>query len=262
MADPKDPDEILAYNRRAWDREVAKGNRWTVPVNAEAVAQARAGVLSLVLTPQKPVPAHWLGEVAGAEILGLASGGGQQMPLLAAAGAKVSVIDNAPGQLARDAEVAAREGLEIHTVLGDMGDLSAFESDRFDLIFHPCANIFRPSVRPVWREAHRVLKPGGRLLSGFCNPVVLLLDPEAARRGEAVLRFTMPYSDLDLSEAERQRWFPDEPLCFAHSLEDQLGGQTAAGFALIDLYEDYGDGSVSIDRHLPAYMATLAVKRG
>ena len=40
------------------------------------------------------MPADWFGDLAGAPVLCLASGGGQQGPLLAAAGARVTVFDN------------------------------------------------------------------------------------------------------------------------------------------------------------------------
>ena len=81
-------------------------------------------------------------------MLCLASGGGQQGPILAAAGANVTVFDNSPRQLAQDRLVADREGLAIETVLGDMADLSAFPDARFDLIVHPVSNVFVPDVRP------------------------------------------------------------------------------------------------------------------
>ena len=45
----------------------------------------------------------------------------------------MTVFDNSPGQLARDDEVAAREGLAIRTVLGDMRDLTAFADASFDV---------------------------------------------------------------------------------------------------------------------------------
>ena len=117
-------------------------------------------------------------------MLCLASGGGQQGPILAAAGANVTVFDNSPNQLAQDRLVADREGLTIETVLGDMADLSAFPDARFDLIFHPVSNVFAPDVRPVWKEAFRVLRPGGSLLAGFMNPVQYLFDDIALERGE------------------------------------------------------------------------------
>ena len=90
----------------------------------------------------------------------LASGGGQQGPILAAAGADVTVFDNSPRQLEQDRYVADRDGLHLQTVEGDMRDLSCFPDESFDLIVHPVSNVFVPDVKPVWREAYRVLKPG------------------------------------------------------------------------------------------------------
>ena len=95
-----------------------------MPVGPEEIARARRGDWSLVLTPTKPVPADWFPPLAGLDVLCLASGGGQQGPILAAAGANVTVFDNSPNQLAQDRLVADREGLAIETVQGDMADLS------------------------------------------------------------------------------------------------------------------------------------------
>ena len=106
-----DSRDILGYNRQAWDRQVERGNRWTVPVGPEAIARARRGDWSIVLTPTKPVPADWFPPLAGLDVLCLAGGGGQQGPILAAAGARVTVFDNSPKQLAQDRLVADREGL-------------------------------------------------------------------------------------------------------------------------------------------------------
>src|SRR4051794_6405376 len=154
------PEDILLYNRRAWDRQVERSNPWTVPVTVEEVARARIGDWRIVLTPTKPVPADWFPSLVGLDVLCLASGGGQQGPILAAVGASVTVFDNSPAQLAQDRLVADREGLTIETVQGDMADLSVFPDSRFDLIIHPVSNVFVPDVKPVWREAFRVLRPG------------------------------------------------------------------------------------------------------
>jgi SAM-dependent methyltransferase len=154
--------DILTYNRHAWDRQVERGNRWTVPAGPEEIARARKGDWEIVLTPTKPVPADWFPPLPGLDVLCLASGGGQQGPILAAAGANVTVYDNSPKQLAQDRLVADGEGLALETVEGDMADLHALPDDRFDLIVHPCSNVLVPDVRPVWREAFRVLRPGAR----------------------------------------------------------------------------------------------------
>jgi hypothetical protein len=38
--------------------------------------------------------------------------------------------------------VAERDSLALHTVRGDMADLSAFQAESFDLVFHPVSNVF------------------------------------------------------------------------------------------------------------------------
>ena len=75
-------------------------------------------------------------------MLCLASGGGQQGPILAAAGAEVTVFDASEKQLAQDRLVAEREGLSLTTVQGDMADLSCFDDESFDFIFHPLLQLF------------------------------------------------------------------------------------------------------------------------
>ena len=161
--------DVREHNRIAWDALVEQGNEWTVPVSSEAIDAARKGRWEIVLTPTKPVPREWL-EVAGRQVLCLASGGGQQAPILAAAGANVTVLDNSPKQLDRDAKMAERHGLPITTVLGDMANLEMFADGSFDLIVHPCSNCFVPDVLPVWREAFRVLRRGCCMIAGFANP--------------------------------------------------------------------------------------------
>jgi SAM-dependent methyltransferase len=259
--DMYDPEAILDYNRKAWDRQVERGNPWTAPVAPDTIARARGGDWSIVLTPTRPVPADWFPPLAGLDVLCLASGGGQQGPILAAAGARVTVFDNSPRQLDRDRSVAEREGLAIETVQGDMKDLHAFDDSSFGLIVHPCSNAFVPDVRPVWREAFRVLRPGGTLLSGFTNPAAYLFDEQALERGELKVAYKIPYSDLTSLTDEERRWFAekDEPLAFGHTLDDQIGGQIAAGFVLTGFFEDISP-DTKLGEYLPTYIATRALK--
>jgi SAM-dependent methyltransferase len=255
--------DILSYNREAWNREVAQGNRWSVPVDPETIARARRGDWQIVLTPRKPVPPGWFPPLSGLEVLCLASGGGQQGPILAAAGARVTVLDQSPAQLGQDRLVADREGLEIDTVEGEMADLTMFPDARFDLIFHPCSNCFVPEVRPVWQEAARVLRRGGTLLSGFTNPVIFLFDPDLEAQGVLQVRYRIPYSDLTSLTDEQRRRYTDkgEPLAFGHTLEDQIGGQIDAGLHIVGFYEDYGDSETSpLAKHMPGFVATRALK--
>jgi SAM-dependent methyltransferase len=257
-----DPDPV-AHNRLAWDREVDKGNEWSRPVTPEVIAKARAGEWSIVVIGYQPVDPTWFPpDIAACDVLCLASGGGQQGPTLAAAGARVTVFDNSPRQLAQDEMVAEREGLDLRTVLGDARDLGAFADASFDLVVHPVSNLFIPELAPVWRECHRVLRPGGTLLSGFVNPDVYLFDGHVIdTRGELVVRHRLPYSDLThLEPGERERnWGADAPIEYSHTLTEQIGGQIEAGFAITGFAEapHHSDATAG---WMSGYFATKAVK--
>lgn len=252
--------DIADYNRRAWDQLVKNGNRWTVPVSDQQIADARNGQWQVVLTPQKPVPADWFPELNGIDLLGLASGGGQQGPILAAAGASVVIFDNSPNQLQQDQSVAEKHGLRIATVRGDMRDLSCFASESFDLVFNPCSVCFVPDLQPVFDEIYRVLRVGGRLMCGFTNPARFVFDELKLESGEIVARHTLPYSDeTHLSQDELDKLIADnEPLMFSHSLESIIAGQARAGFTLRDLFEDRSEDELA--KLMPDYFATLATK--
>jgi SAM-dependent methyltransferase len=254
--------DVRAYNRAAWDRQVEKGDRWTVPVSPEVIAAAREGMWEIVLTPRKPVPRAWFPELKDIDVLCLASGGGQQAPILAAAGASVTLLDNSPRQLAEDRLVAEREGLEITLVEGDMRDLGAFLGEDFDLVVHPCSNCFVDDVRPIWREAFRVLRRGGALLSGFAHPIAFCFDPDLEKQGVLQVKYAIPYSDLtSLTDEERRRYIDaDEPLCFGHSLEAQIGGQLDAGFLLASYYDDRHVEGDLLASFMPSFGATRAIK--
>jgi SAM-dependent methyltransferase len=254
--------DVGGYNREAWDRQVESGNEWTVPVGPEVIEAARRGEWTVLLTETRPVPRSWFPELADADVLCLASGGGQQAPIFAAAGAHVTVLDNSPRQLFQDAFVAERESLDIRTVQGDMRDLSAFADESFDLVFHPVSNLFVPEVAPVWNEAFRVLRKGGTMLAGFLNPAVYVFDLELAdRTGEVRVRYELPYADATSKDEQELglQMERGEPLEFSHTLEEQIGGQLEAGFLISGFYEDrHRDDPIAA--FMPTYVATRAIK--
>ena len=256
--------DLFDHNRRAWNRAAAAGERWSTPVTPAEIAAARNGEWAIRLTPDRDVPRDWFGELEGARVLGLASGGGQQCPILAAAGARVTSFDASEGQLDRDREVAEREGLELRFEQGDMADLSRFDDGAFDLVWHPVSNVFVPDVLPIWRECFRVLRPGGRLLAGFMNPAYFLFDYERAMEtGECVAVYPAPFTDATGLPPERLAKYvaEGEALEHGHSLETQIGGQLAAGLQLLALFEDHWTGGPApLDALMPTSIATLAVR--
>ena len=255
-----DVNQIKSYNQRAWDLSVLAENRWTVPVTSEQIGQARQGSINIVLTPKKVIPKSWLGDVQGKRVLALASGGGQQAPILAAAGAQVTVLDLSSKQLAQDKKVADREGLTLQLIQGSADNMHELDDQSFDLIINPVSNCFFPSLKPVWEECARVSKPGASLLVGFNNPVAYCFDFEKANQGEFIMRYPLPYSDLaSLNEIEKRRFMrPECPLEFSHSLTDQLGGIMGSGFSLIDMYEDEFDTDEPINKFFPQFICVNA----
>lgn len=253
--------DFTTHNSAAWDKDDGELSGWKKPFSPETIAAARRGEATVLLTNTKPVPATWYMPVQGKKMLCLACGGGQQVPVFAAMGAHVTSFDISAGQLERDRMVAARENLQFETVRGDMRDLSAFADASFDLVFHPVSNCFIDDVRPVWRECARVLKPGGTLLSGFVNPVAYLFDLEEMEKGNLVVRYTIPYADTTQLPKDRleKRIAKKDTLEFGHTLEDLIGGQAAAGFAITGLYEDIIH-DPALDRHICSTMATKAIK--
>jgi len=254
--------EILDHNREAWDKLVEEGNIWTKPVDSQVIEDAKNGIWSIVLTPTKPVPSDWFGMLARKKVLCLASGGGQQGPVLAAAGAEVTVLDNSQSQLDRDLLVSRRDKIDLRIELGDMRDLSRFDSESFDLIFHPVSNCFTDDVNKVWKECYRVLRKGGALLAGFCNPITYIFDlNEWDENQNLSVRYTIPYCDLDQLPKEqlKVRIENKEPIEYGHSLQDQIGGQIDAGFIITGFYEDSAGGDL-LDPYINTFIATRAIK--
>jgi SAM-dependent methyltransferase len=252
---------LLDHNRQAWNHEVQIGNIYTIPASKDEMTAAFKGAYKIILTPAKPVPADWLGDIRGKQVLCLASGGGQQGPILAAAGAEVTVFDNSDEQLKRDRRMAEEYHLSLKVVQGNMQDLSCFLDGSFDLIVHPVSNCFIDDILPVWKESYRVLRSPGRLLSGFNNPLTYAIDMEEAKQtGRCEIKNALPYSDLKSLPPQEIQRFMDEniPFEFGHTLADQIGGQIAAGFLIAGFYEDKGEGL--LDAYVDSYIATEAIK--
>ncbi len=255
---------FIKYNKTAWDKQVENKNKWTIPVSTEIINEAQKGNWEVVLTPIKPVPKEWFPDLRNKKILCLASAGGQQAPIFSAAGADVAVFDLSTNQLKQDRLVAKREKLNIKTICGNMDVNFPFKDDLFDLIFNPISNCFISDVKNLWRECNRVLKKGGVLITGFCNPLLYLFNPYDPDK-ETLLNISckIPYSDFnyltpELIDKYIERGIPFE---FGHSLEDQIGGQIKAGFVINGFYEDrFQENEHPVSEYIDVFIATRAVK--
>ena len=248
--------DYTRINAETIDRWVEEGWEWGQPVSHEEYEAAVCGRWDVKLTPVKFVPHSWLGDLRGKKVLGLASGGGQQMPIFAALGAECTVLDYSERQLESERLVSRREGYHIDIVRADMTKRLPFEEECFDIIFHPVSNCYVEDVRAIWRECYRILKKGGVLIAGFDLGINYVVD-----ESESKIVNTLPFNPLKNAEYRRQLEETDSGMQFSHTLEEQIGGQLAAGFTLTDLYEDTNSSGNLYLHNIPAFAATRSEKR-
>ncbi len=243
-------------NSETINRWVDEGWEWGIPTSHEAFLEAKKGNWDVLLTPTVFVPKDWFLPFKGLKVLGLASGGGQQMPIFAALGAECTVIDVTDKQLESERLVSQREGYHIHIVKGDVTQRLPFEDESFDLIFHPVSNCYMEDVYGVFKEAYRVLKKGGRLLSGLDNGVNYMVDAET----ESKIVNQFPFNPLINEDQMKLLDEEDGGIQFSHGLEENIGGQLKAGFILKDIFEDYNSEGHLAKLHIPTFYATLSIK--
>lgn len=242
-------------NAQTIDRWVEEGWEWGIPISKEAYQEAVKGNWEMVLTPTKNVPKSWFPKLKGAKVLGLASGGAQQMPIFASQGSICTVLDYSTKQLESEIAVAKREGYNMTTVQADMTQTLPFDDDSFDIIFHPVSNCYVEDVKSIWKECYRILKPGGLLMSGLDNGFNYIFDSE-----EKEIIHPLPFNPLKNPQLLTYLEKEDFGIQFSHTLEDQIRGQLQAGFSLVDLYEDLnGDGFLH-EMGVPTFWATLSRK--
>ena len=243
-------------NTKTIDSWVREGWEWGKAIEHSEYEAAQNGIWYVKLTPTKYVPHEWFGELKGKRILGLASGGGQQMPIFAALGAVCTVLDYSEEQIKSERTVAEREQYSIEIIRGDMTKRLPFEDECFDIIFHPVSNCYVEEVKPIWKECYRVLKHSGILLAGMDNGINFLFAGE----DEKEVVNSLPFNPLKNSEQMKQLEQNNDGVQFSHTMEEQIGGQLEAGFRLTDLYEDTNGTGRLHQMNIPCFIATRAVK--
>lgn len=242
-------------NAQTIDRWIEEGWEWGQPISHETYVKARAGEWDVLLTPTKAVPHEWFGELKGQKVLGLASGGGQQMPIFVALGAECTVLDYSSKQLESERMVAEREGYDIRIIRADMTKPLPFADEEFDLIFHPVSNCYVEEVKPIFKECYRILKHGGVLLGGYDNNVNYLVDED-----EKTIVNTMPFNPLKNPAQKKLLEDTDCGVQFSHTIDEQLGGQLEAGFRLTHIYGDTNGSGYLHERNIECFFAVRAVK--
>ena len=248
--------EYQDINASTIDKWIKDGWIWGKPIDHETYIKATKGKWDVLLTPTKPVPHEWFGDLKDKKVLGLASGGGQQMPIFAALGARCTVLDYSKLQIESERNMARQEGYSIDIIRADMSKPLPFENESFDLIFHPVSNVYVKDVKSIWKECYRILKNHGSLLSGLDNGINFLFDGDNER--EVVNH--LPFDPLVNEDQRKQLEKADCGIQFSHTMEDQLGGQLEAGFIIKSLYEDTNGEGYLHEMNIPSFIATWSIK--
>jgi SAM-dependent methyltransferase len=247
--------EYTKINSETWDIWAENQCEWTLPITHEEYMKADANNFIVYLTPCVAVPHDWFDGLKGKKLLGLASGGGQQMPVFCKLGADATVFDYSDRQLAAEKAVSEREGYEIEIIKGDMTKRLPFADETFDIIFHPVSNCYVEDVNHIWRECFRVLRSGGVLLSGTDHFINYMVD-EAEER----IVNKLPFNPLKDEKLMNELMRTNSGVQFSHSLEEQITGQIKAGFILKDLYEDTNGCGRLHEMNIPTMLAMYSKK--
>lgn len=254
--------DYTQVNASIWDNINECLTDKATAISHEAYLAAKGGALDVTLAGVRLVPRSWFPPLKDADVLALACGGGQQAPVFAAHGARVTVTDVSARQLNNERLVAQREGYNIRVLEADMSQPFPFADASFDMIFNPVSNCYIRDILPMQRECTRVLRPGGVLMTAFVKEEHFLFEPDFQREDVLISRHPLPFDPLrDLTAEQRRKQLDNQmPLAFSHTLTEQLGGLMQAGFELTDIFED-GDGGGLFDRWMQSYVAIRAVKK-
>ncbi len=248
--------DFVKINEETMNRWVKEGWEWGTPISHQTFLNAKKGKWDVVLTPNRSVPKDWFLPFKDSKILGLASGGGQQMPIFSALGAVTTIFDLSDEQLNSEKIVSDREGYLINIVKGDMTQRLPFEEESFDLIFHPVSNIYVKDINHVFKECARVLKKGGLLLSGLDTGINYIFDET-----ETMIVNKLPFDPLDNDEHYDFCIKNDAGIQFSHTVGEQIKGQLDAGLEILDIYDDTNNQGRLALYNVGSYIATKARKK-
>ena len=213
---------IHDHNRAAWDARVQGGKRFTVAATNEEM--------------ERPLeildPLGWLGgDITDKRILCLGAGGGRHGPMLAQAGARVTVVDISPEMLRLDTELAEAKGLQVETIETSIDDLSMLPEAAFEVVMQPVSTCYVPDIRLAYHELARVMMPGGIYISRHKQPTNLQVDLSPTPQG--FLIDSPYYLDGPLSPAKRPGPHREQgTMEFLHQWGDLLGGLCESGFVI------------------------------
>jgi len=162
-----------ARNRAAWDS-------WADEYQALHGAQLEAsGGLAWGVWQIAESQLNGLGDVTGLDVLEYGCGAAQWAVALAAAGARVTGLDNSARQLEMARAAITAAGVDVELVHASAED-TPFDSASFDVVFCDHGAMTFCDPRLTVPECARLLRTGGLLAFSALTPLIELTYPEGA----------------------------------------------------------------------------------
>jgi malonyl-CoA O-methyltransferase len=169
---------------------------------------------------EEPFVHEVIGDVAGLSVLDLGCGTGRHALRLAAAGAEVTAVDFSEGMLA---EARRKPGAErVRFLVHDLHDPLPMPAGAFDRVVSGLVLEHLRDLGAFFREARRMLRPGGRAVVSAMHPAMFLRGSQA--------RFTDPDSGQIV-----------QPGSLPHPFGEFIMGAVRAGFRIDHIGEHAPD---------------------
>ncbi|HKA03361.1 MAG TPA: class I SAM-dependent methyltransferase [Acidimicrobiales bacterium] len=123
------------------------------------------------------------GDVEGKRVVELGLNAGTNAVAFAARGAKAMAVDPSAERVAAARREAEANDVHVEFHQGELADLGFATSASVDLVFSNGALATVDDLSRVFRQVHRVLKPGAALVFSMPHPIAAMLEG-----GEVVLR--------------------------------------------------------------------------
>jgi SAM-dependent methyltransferase len=174
-----------------------------------------------------------LGPVAGKTVLEVGCGSAPCARWLVGQGARVAALDLSAGMLGHARRLNDVTGITVPLVRANAERLP-FATGSFDIACSAFGAIpFVADVRPVFREVHRVLRPGGRWVFAVTHPIRWIFPDDPGPEG---LRVIGSYFDrtpyLEVDETGQATYVEHH-----RTMGDYVRALVDTGFVLEDLTE-------------------------
>lgn len=187
----------------------------------------------------------------GRRILELGCGEGRSLVAFARAGAIAIGIDPSADKLASARALAEREKVRLELRQGDLAELAFIGAETVDAALSSHVLSQLPDLRRVFRQVHRVLKPGAPLVFSVRHPLAGLVDKKTR-----ILRRSY-FDDSPVSQDA-----PGDSEEYNHTFSYLFMTLTRSGYRVDTVVEPEPQGGETVASLIPQALVIRARKEG